>query len=448
MKTSKKFNNKAFAASLFAMAVSVGIGTVSQASAQGTSTPKTYYVSCEAPVGVNDGSSWQKAWRELSKIDWSKILPGDTILIDGGRYDLQYHDTLKIGADGLPFKPITIAAANEPNHNGVVVITQYNSPVPGGVRNGIEFGNHKNVYIVGRTVQHSYGFRRSIVVSHFLGSGVTVSQGASGNLLRRVHIYDNGYQSVGRQVVPGPGCAGVKLVGQATCDHLVVANNANTNIEISNSGSFTNSSIIGCWIHNTGYGYKGSDGITYTGVNDPTYQDYMVDRCVIGPRLENGIVQSRVRGRVNMSNLLFLEPELTNIKRGPMTDAEARLTQIYATNVTSFLDPLNSKGRPHSCLSFAKQRDGLHNSVFWGGIVDVTGTSALGVANTQFRTSGNTVMLSASQVDPKFQTNPDSIPRGAYFDSELARADFRLSASSPAAGKGSSVTSVQTLLNE
>ncbi len=431
---------------MLAIAAAFSIGAASEVSAQ--VAPTTYYVSCQAPAGTNDGSSWKKAWRELGAIDWSKIKPGDTILLDGGNYDLQYHDTLKIGADGTSSKPIKITAANEANHNGTVIITQYNSPVPGGVRNGIEFGNHKNVQIAGRAFRSSYGYTQSIVVSHFLGAGVTVDSGATGNLLRHMQIYDNGYQYSGRQVIPGPGTAGVKLTGQATCDHLVVANNANSNIEVSNAGNFTSSQIVGCWIHNSGYGYKGSNGITFTNVSDSVYQDYFLDRCVIGPRLDTGIVQARVRGRINMSNLLFLEPEVSNLRRAPMSDADARLSQIYITNVTSFLDKLNSQGQAHSCLSFAKQRDGVHNSVFFGGVVDVTGASVLGVANTQFRTSGNTTMLSASQVDPKFQTNPDSIPRGAYFDLQLSLADFKLSSNSPAAGKGSSLTSVQTLLSE
>ena len=65
-----------------------------------------------------DGSSWEAAWKSFSAIDWSRILPGDTILIAGGLYK----ESLRVAASGSAGAPITITAATEAGRNGPVVI--------------------------------------------------------------------------------------------------------------------------------------------------------------------------------------------------------------------------------------------------------------------------------------------------------------------------------------
>jgi hypothetical protein len=69
----------------------------------------------------------------LSRINWSSVQPGDTILLDGGpvacpalgagyNCGVVYHTTLDIYASGNSNAPITIRLADEPGRNGTVII--------------------------------------------------------------------------------------------------------------------------------------------------------------------------------------------------------------------------------------------------------------------------------------------------------------------------------------
>jgi hypothetical protein len=83
-------------------------------------TGTTYYVSKSGHSG--DGRSWITAWNDLDQINWNVVLPGDTIVLDGGSSEVVYTSTLTIGRSGDIDNPITIKLASEPGHDGRVVI--------------------------------------------------------------------------------------------------------------------------------------------------------------------------------------------------------------------------------------------------------------------------------------------------------------------------------------
>jgi hypothetical protein len=66
--------------------------------------------------------------------------------------------------------------------------------------------------------------------------------------------------------------------------------------------------------------------------------------------------------------------------------------------------------------------------------------------NTQFRTTGNTTVLSDAMVNPRFVSRVGALPPDTPIP-VLMRLDFSLRPESPATGTGSSVTSIQNLLS-
>ncbi|MHC4253826.1 MAG: Ig-like domain-containing protein, partial [Planctomycetota bacterium] len=81
----------------------------------------THYVSLGA-TGAGTGASWQDAWPELDRINWSVVRPGDTVWLDGGPSGMKYRATLAPAASGVEGSPITIARSLEAGHNGRVLI--------------------------------------------------------------------------------------------------------------------------------------------------------------------------------------------------------------------------------------------------------------------------------------------------------------------------------------
>ncbi len=76
-----------------------------------------HYVDAAVATSGN-GTSWAAAWKTFANINWSTVLPGDTVSISGGTYATE----LTVGASGTASSRITIAAATDPGHNAQVII--------------------------------------------------------------------------------------------------------------------------------------------------------------------------------------------------------------------------------------------------------------------------------------------------------------------------------------
>lgn len=103
----------------------------------------SYYVSKSG--NNSDGRSWATAWTSFSNIQWSSILPGDTLYISGGPTSETYNGTLTVGASGSNGNYITIdVGANSPNpsgHSGTVIIS--------GGTVGINVGHRNYIWVNG-----------------------------------------------------------------------------------------------------------------------------------------------------------------------------------------------------------------------------------------------------------------------------------------------------------
>lgn len=369
-----------------------------------------------------------------------------------------------------------------------------------GSSSGIKLGSHKHVWIQGRALPRLGLATKSIRVTNFTNSGISSEYGSDDIVLQNLEIDHNGsVQFIGidppaglgattagdAAIVGGPGGifrlargSGVRLQGSGSrCDRLIVHNNGASNIFLDNASQTT--SITNCWIYNLPnlrvpvpapmqsqvanivpprFLEDTADGIHIKG--SYTVQSYNIQNSVLGPDLNKGIKYFQGLSSLSVNNCLFIDPQTSNLSKDfdrfpppvmtPDSTKSGASAPVYfgpfrmsVTDVTSFMPPTNVFGQSHSCLSFAEgYSDSAASSVFWGGVVDVTGSKLLGARNTQFKTSGNTIVLSNAELDPRFQANLNNVHT---FMQEVVT-DYRLRYDSPARGTGSRLTSIFQLL--
>jgi hypothetical protein len=419
-------------------------------------TPTTHYVSKNVSTS-GDGSTWNSAWKELANINWSTIKPGDTIKIDGGPAgnSLGYATTLTVGADGIAGSPIKIESSDESGRNGQVLITaQYNGT--SGYRNGIDIGDHKFITISGKAGTYPGNCPKSIRVNGFLYNGIVTGPGSESVTLNNIVIDYNGIGSASQ----GQSGCGLKLGGkQHTCNRLVLFDNS-LNVDVyANVGGY-GPTFNNCWIWNQGITSRCyyTDGVHVNNAYVGGFSWFYFNNCVMGPGLSTAITFSQKNGGLSTNNCLFINPRLTNIKKTITTFPDANYSMISVSRNTSFLTPQAYDGQGHSCLDFVEGQDSSYNSVFQGGAVNVVGTKSLGFNNFQNSTTGNTILISPNQTDLQFVNGvagyPNNVPVGTLQTllyptvTALVNADFTLQSSSPAAGKGSTITSVTNLLKQ
>lgn len=120
-----------------------------------------------------DGTSWARAWKSFTNINWNSIQPGDTVYISGGSTGKTYTEKLVIRHDGTSESDrIYIRTGQETGHNGSVTLA-----------NGIQIGASSG----GRADFVAIDGRMNGRINMFLttsGDGATISHwynGAKGN---------------------------------------------------------------------------------------------------------------------------------------------------------------------------------------------------------------------------------------------------------------------------
>lgn len=394
----------------------------------------TFYVSKACASLKQDGRSWKTAWSDFDRINWKKIKPGSTILVDGGQKRMVYTAPLVINRVGAPGKPVRILAARAKGRNGNVVLDgRYRAG------SGITIGNYSHVVVSGL---NNPRFKRRFQITRFAASGVNVNGWYSTVTLSGLNVHHNGRYRTGLGLVLSQG-------QKVTVSNCTIHDNWTTNILVAGNGAQRSQFILNRnWIHNgatpgpvaaasesSSLTRPFASGITFAGSTYTT-----IANSVIGPGLGDGVALTYGRPQVSLQHCLLLNNENSNIKLSTQT------AKLSANRITSFMAPYNITGQTHDAISSVKGANlAASNSIFYGGNINVVCGGMIGTGNFQFRTTGNTVVISPEQVDPRFKTDLDAL--GKIIPArKAATVRFGLRDDSPAKGKaGSAMVAVRQL---
>lgn len=416
----------------------------------------TFYVS---KSGNNaDGSSWTTAWNELGNINWGRVQPGDTILIDGGTHGMTYSSTLTIGKSGTVSSPITVKMASDAGRNGQVKIfggrstplpycgqVGYSAQSSGERGHGIDFGSSSHIIVDGTKWD-------GIQVYGHSSDGVEYS-GASYITLRNAEIFDNGSISGSNTDRPGVHPVGTNLL----FDQINAHDNGQDGFQT--GGPINNFTLRHSWLHNARSNPSQGAGVAF---NYPcTHQDgiqifsggtqtnFLIEDSVFGPGLmqglllgDNHVAPPAVLNNVTIRNDLFIQSyQGTNImgyrvwpSREFVNDQHWTIDHITSYTITG--DQIIVGGTGHK----------ITNSIFYGGQFDFNHPLAASSGNCQYKTKGKDSYLGGKTVNPAFVGQVASYTANVSLDT-LSHTDFSLQPSSPCQGKGSSIRSVAQLIS-
>lgn len=442
---------------------------------------ETFFVS---RAGDNsDGRTWKTAWNELDQIKWAKLSASKAakirIEIDGGSRSMTYNKGLVVsmpkavepqtaGASypypyPYPGKSIEISRSRQMGHSGQIVIDgQYrlaqaitiNEP-----NTSIKGLGWKGIHIRGF---QTMGIRVNAEPATL--SGIEIAGASSGVGIARP-------ASPPLQWLPTYGLYAAGYGGSLKADGLIIHDTLH-NVRLRGG---LQGDLHKCWIYSSNYLLNDEQQSKVSGVTSGYRNEYYVDPlpesgfpdvianfptsvnvrdCVVGPGLGRGLVSTN-NSRMNVSNCLLINATRANLVKAE-TPGTIAFNELNARRVTSFMTALNNHGDSHDCIkstspsvipmgTISSAGHAVNGSVFYGGHVRVPSGLKLGVRNTQFKTTGNTLALSSKLVDPKFKYDVASI--GPFTPvSRLMNIDFALSNNSPAKGTGSTLTSVKQLL--
>ncbi|MBX9693211.1 MAG: hypothetical protein K2Z81_12555 [Cyanobacteria bacterium] len=378
-----------------------------------------YYVSPNATGTVHDGTSWATAWTDFSgatpdqRIDWSKIKMGDRIQVDTGPAQsapqlMVYHTPLVVQKGDC-----YIESSTESGHNGGIACVQ-----PDNSTVGIDLTTYavRNVFIQGRKWVNGTGASNAPrIVPNFLVQNVDTGI-AIGPNAKAVSLWNMRVQNCS---------VGIKATGGITqCRNLMINDNAVNVKTITNTPPQPyipdNLNFAYSWIFNSDLQRPGPGIVTNSTVDfNVAFND-----GVLGPGLSKTLETTGPKDRIDTTRCLFLNPSISH-----MTSTQ-RPRVLSANYNIMFETPLNYQNMGHSNFSFVQTPSHyVFGCIVVGGTVDVVGNTLLGQYNKQFRTSGNTMVLSSGQEDPRFiqnayYPNPLTLPNNASF-SQLCSTIFQ-----------------------
>lgn len=418
------------------------LGSIATAPAFATSDfgPHTFYVSKNG--NNTDGRTWATAWTDFDQIKWEHLnmqnsyRGADRLVIDGGARRMIYRKPLKIAAASSYF-PFSISVSTEAGHNGQAVI------MPPQDATAIEVTTTGHFQLNGskRSGILIYGGREGIkVASNSAPYPITISNVEVARCSQAGITASSPYHPIGF--------------------NQVIVHDCGTNVIVPSVGHAPGGPRFDkCWIYNSSYGVN-SDGISVQGSAGygPPSTPFWLTNSILGPGLRVG---------VNCPTTQL--PSLTNCLIINCTQSNFSGYAVRFENVTSFMTRLNPNKLAHSALrlqdfvSYLPMNRGyVKKSIVYGGVVDVPLTVRNGIpgpygeqpqipfplpveSNTQFRTTGNTTLLSPTMVDPKFVMPVGLLPAVTPIP-VLMNLDFSLKPNSPAQGTGCTITSIRNLL--
>lgn len=413
----------------------------------------TFYVSKSGNNTV--GTSWQTAWNELDQIDWSQIKPGNTILIDGGESGVIYNTTLNInGISGGDSNPITIKLATETGRNGQAVIFGGRSlPLPYCDQTEYTFQeadvNQYGIYL--DEVNHLVidGSKRSgIVIYGHNNNGIRFNANTSHITVRNLEIYDNGSAEN-----DGSGwrtdAAGIRIAGpDLLFENMIIHDNGQDAFQAGsgfssdfNLNNLDNLTIRRSWLYN---------GRKHPTVNESFNYCSHTDGLQIhrGGEVRNIVIEESIIGPGFTNNLLLgqsLTPSGAQATVHDVTIRNSLFTKAADNSIRGYDDTFSTGWLIDQVTSHCPQTKG-HCLFLTGGehsvidsiIVNAAVTFPDGLdhasGNCQWETSGGII---GEWADPQFIDASDDM---------FSLDNYGLDPESACLGKGSSITTVNQLL--
>lgn len=378
----------------------------------------------------SDGTSWKKAFKSFTSIDWDMVASGDQLVVDGGESSTTYS-----GAFTIPRSNIVIRQAGGKGRSGQVIITGQGQPQ---AQTGVTFGG-SNIHMIGRR-------RSGIKISYFAAELVRIQTG--NNSLRNVELGGvTGYPPYGQGRV-GSLVFGGQNNHFINCDFRESTRCAvDTPVEGANNLSVFNN----CTFGNNGYGWWGEWGVGIYGNRTRSATNTIYARhCVFGSYLNKG-VEAR-QGRWSITDSLFLGSSAANLSFEP-TDGNAlavvRNCTLYEPNFTN-APPSQYRLTQYNIITNGTGTLRVRDSIVYGGEIHVPVDQVIrGGGNVQFHVTGNTTALASALVDPQFVQESQlwkPITGATISPRVFTTQSYVLSPASPALGKGSSITDVTSIV--
>ncbi|MBS2009174.1 MAG: hypothetical protein JST01_19125 [Cyanobacteria bacterium SZAS TMP-1] len=378
------------------------------------------------------GDSWAHAWKDPSQIDWTQVVAGDQLLVDGGTSGITYTTSFSIPVSGIVIRQATGA-----KHNGQVVFTGGSTqPLKS---TGVRFVG-SNIHLVGNT-------RSGIKITGYGAECVNIQ--TDNNSLRNVELGAvTGFPPYGGGKVAELTFGGHNnhFMGCDFRDFFMCALEKPV-AGVENSAVFRN-----CTLGSNSYGFFGANagGLVGSKTTPSIATTIYADNCVFGPYVDYGVDFSS--GRLQLSNCLFLGARVANLNVSPPAGAN---TVATVSQCTFYEKKLTFMPLPYGIPEYTIQTNGtgkvkVSNSIVYGGNVNVPATQNISAGgNVQFAVTGNTTTLAPTLVDPQFVDNATlSAPSTpvAFIPRTLTSLDFTPAAGSPALGKGSPFGKVSNLV--
>lgn len=388
---------------------------------------RNLYVS---PSGNNTtGATWKTAWNSFLNIDWTQVAAGDQIIVDGGATSTTYP-----GAFTIPASNIVIRQAGGAGRNGQIIINHAGGqPVQTGVN------------ITGSNV-HIVATRRSgIKIGSFGGECVKIQ--TAGNTLRNVEVgsatgfppYAGG--RVGALVFGGNNNQFINCDFRDTTACAKESPVAGTNLTV-----FRN-----CTFGNYFYGFFQTWGSGIYGARETTPADTTIHArsCVFGPQLNKGV--DVVQGKTALVDNLFLGNNVAHVFFQPAAGSTAR---VNVTRCTTYAPNFSGQAQHSTAFSpLVTNGNGIlrvKDSIIYGGVINVPATQVVSAGgNVQYHVTGNTTALASALVNPLYVNESQlwtPVTTPTISPQVWTTQSYALSASSPAVGKGSTITQVSSFV--